>query len=96
MNRHKRLLLVNHIAFYLLLSLGALTLLFNILGLWAGWHLVGFAFFFLILPTIVLHIFVLFYSFKKDKRYKKISIIKLGISIAVIIFTLTVSATWFW
>ena len=73
--------------------LAALTLLFNLLGMWALWHLAGFAFALWVifggLPLILSTICAF------DLKSKKYIIINLS-NIAVILFTVFVSATWMW
>ena len=89
----KFLLFCNFCISMILWLLGTLTLLFNLLGMWTLWHLAGFAFalwvivcaFPLILSTICAF----------GLKSKKYIIINLS-NIAVILFTVFVSATWMW
>ena len=77
--------------------LGILTLLFNILGLWAPWHLAGFGWLFSIPVVAVFQLFAILFSLdEKNKKLFLINLLSLVISIAVALFTYHVSTTWFW
>ncbi len=81
--------------------LGILTFLFNILGLWAPWHLAGFGFVLFIPIPIILNIVAIIFSAVNEeknirRKYLIINSISLGITLFFIAFTVIVSAGWFW
>lgn len=81
--------------------LGILTFLFNILGLWAPWHLACFGFVLFIPIPIILNIVAIIFSAVNEeknirRKYLIINSISLGISLLFIAFTVIVSAGWFW
>ena len=75
--------------------LGFLILLFNILGLWVAWHLAGFSFYLFIYVSLISSILSLMFSFKEKKLFINNLIITI-ISIFIVLFTIKVSARWFW
>ena len=97
MIRKSKITIIHLIFSCILWLLGILTLLFNILGLWAPWHLAGFGFVFFIPLPIVFSIasLIVTYSNSNEKAIKFNWII-LAISIIFIIITIKISATWFW
>lgn len=96
-NTAKRCTIVNYIFSGILWILGILTLLFNILGLWAAWHLVGFGFVFYIIFTIPPMLIAIIVScIEKDKKMLLLNFIALVCSFILAIFTIFISSTWFW
>ena len=92
-----RCTVVNYVMSGVLWLLGILTLLFNILGLWAPWHLAGFAFVFYIPIIVILQIIAIIFScVAKNKKIIIMNFASLVISIAFALFTFFVSAKWFW
>ena len=69
-NTAKKITIVSYILSGILWLLGMLTLLFNVLGLWAAWHLAGLGFIFYIpvpiIPAILF--FQLFFLVFRKKR----------------------------
>ena len=85
---------------YVLLSilwLGALvTLLFNILGLWAAWHLAGFGtLFYLPIPTVPFILSIVFSIIAKERKLIAANFISLSVTFAALLVWI-VSTTWFW
>ena len=77
--------------------LGILTLLFNVLGLWAPWHLAGFGFvLYTPIPSVTQIIAIVFSCIEKNKKRIVINIVSLAISIAFVLLTFLVSSNWFW
>ena len=88
---------INYVLSSVLWLLGILTLLFNIVGLWAPWHLAGFGFVFYIpVPIIPQIIAIVFSCVEKDKKTIIMNFVSLAVSIAFVLFTIFVSSTWFW
>ena len=92
---------LNYITSGVLWILGLLTLLFNISGLWKAWHLAGFGVVFVAPFAIIVNIVALVCSViiteKPQKRkYLIINGIAFAVSVFFVIFTVLVSATWFW
>ena len=88
---------VNYILSSILWLLGILTLLFNLLGLWAPWHLVGFGFiFYAPVPLIPLILSIVFSCVSKEIKLIVMNGVSLLISIGCILFTVFVSTGWFW
>lgn len=79
--------------------LGLLTALFNICGLWAPWHIAGFAFilycFIPVVPQIVSFVIAFFAEDKKGK-YITLNAIASGLTFFWILFTVFVSSYWFY
>ena len=77
--------------------LGLLMLLFNILGLWAPWHLAGFSFLFFTPVSVVLTVLAMVFSgTSKETKLVVINSVFTVISIGCVLFTFFVSGTWFW
>lgn len=96
-NKVKIFTVINYVALSILLLLAILTLLFNVLGLWAPWHLAGFGFIFFVPVSILIQIFALAYSnASNEKKYKIANFISLAISIGLVLLTVYVSSTWLW
>jgi hypothetical protein len=77
--------------------LAVLTLAFNILGLWAPWHLAGFGFvFYLPIPTIAS--ICSFVASVKEKKAGLVfkTLLYILVNAAITAFTVFVSSTWFW
>lgn len=88
---------INLILSFVLWILGALTFAFNVIGLWAPWHLAGFGFvFYLIIPAVAGAI-SLFVSIK-NRNFKNVllNLLIILFNIIVTLFTVLISATWFW
>lgn len=95
-NKVKVFTVINYIALGILLLLAILTLLFNIFGLWAPWHIAGFGFIFFIPVSIVIQILALAYSnTSNEKKYKVANCISLAISVCLVLLT-CVSSAWLW
>ena len=89
--------IINYILSSILWLLGVLTLLFNIVGLWAPWHLAGFGFVFYIpVPTISQVLAIVFSCVEKHKKTMIMNFVSLAVSISLVVFTVFVSSTWFW
>lgn len=92
----KILTIVNSIISSILWLLGILTLLSNILDFWVLWHLSGFGFIFWAPLNLVSSIVAICNSYKViEKKYLIANLCSLVISILFVIFTITVSSTWF-
>lgn len=77
--------------------LAALTLAFNIIGLWGPWHLAGFGFvFYLPIPTIALISSFITSVRERNGKYVFKNILYFFVNVAITLFTVVVSATWFW
>lgn len=90
-------MVINLILSFVLWILGALTFAFNAIGLWAPWHLAGFGFvFYLIIPAVAGAI-SLFVSIK-NRNFKNLllNLLIILFNIIVTLFTVSISATWFW
>ena len=88
---------INYILSSILWLLGVLTLLFNIVGLWAPWHLAGFGFIFYVpVPTISQVLAIVFSCVEKHKKTMIMNFVSLAVSISLVVFTVFVSSTWFW
>lgn len=88
---------INCILSSILWLLGILTLLFNILGLWAPWHLAGFGFVFYIpIPIISQVLAIVFSCVENNIKTIIVNFVSLVISIAYVFLTIFVSSTWFW
>ena len=97
----KKLTTTNYIASAILWCLGLLVLLFNLLGLWDAWVLVGLIFHFVVLVPLVIAIVALSKSVKlTDAAQKKACTLHNGIVLAISAvmsaLTLFVFSTWFW
>ena len=79
----------------ILWGMGILTLIFNVLGLWAPWHLAGFGFVFFIPVTLIFSLLSLVFSYK-EKKLLLYNLLFIGVSIIFIVFTVNVSTSWFW
>ena len=88
---------INFIIHCLYWFLGLLFLLFNAFGLWKPWHLLGFSFF-LFIPIVIISSIctIIVLADKYEKKLLINNFIYLGISIAVGVFSVLVSAGWFW
>ena len=96
-NTAKIITIVSYILSGILWLLGILTLLFNVLGLWAAWHLAGFGFIFYIpVPIIPAILSIVFSCISKEKKFIVMNCISLSVSIGLIPLTIFVSSTWFW
>ena len=88
---------ISYALLMILYAFGGLTLLFNLIGLWAPWHLAGFGYFFF-LPIPAISLIVSFFTslFEGDGRmiFKNLRLIIF--TVAVTCFTVYISATWFW
>lgn len=90
---------VNLIFSGILWLLGLLVFIFNVCGLWAAWHIAGFGVIFYIPFPLASQIIALAYSFldaDAGRKCKIINSVSLAVSVAVTVFTVTVSAGWFW
>ena len=81
--------------------LAFLILLFNLLGFWTAWHLVGFSWLFYNVLVYLSFIYAIIFSFFSDTWKRRIFHIILNssfllINILVAVFTVFVSSTWFW
>ncbi len=86
---------VSFVLALILWILGVLTFLFNYLGLWVEWHLAGFAFvFYLIIPAIA-HLVALGKSIGRGGQFF-FNLLTTAISVIVTLFTVHISAGWFW
>ena len=95
--KSKLITLINFILSFILWLLGIFTLVFNILGLWIPWHLAGFAFIFyapIPLVTAIISLILCYKSFNNKLFLKNLT--SLLITIIFILFTMFVSAEWFW
>jgi len=89
--------ITNYILSSILWLLGILTLLFNVLGLWAPWHLAGFGFIFYIpVPAISQILAIVFSCVEKHKKTIIMNFVSLIVSISFVLLTVFVSSTWFW
>ena len=96
-NTAKKITIVSYILSGILWLLGILTLLFNVLGLWAAWHLAGFGFIFYIpVPIIPAILSIVFSCISKEKKFIVMNCISIAVSIGFIFLTIFVSSTWFW
>ena len=96
-NTAKGFTVINYILSSILWLLGVLTLLFNIVGLWAPWHLAGFGFIFYVpVPTISQVLAIVFSCVEKHKKTMIMNFVSLAVSISLVVFTVFVSSTWFW
>lgn len=96
MRKAKVFTVINFVLSGILWLLGILTLLFNILGLWAPWHLAGFAFIFYIPIPAISQFLAIFFCNTTEKKLFTMNLISFGISIAFVLLTVLVSAEWFW
>lgn len=82
---------------FILALLGILVFLCNVIGLWKIWQLAGFAFIFFVPITILLFITALVLScISKDIKFIIINTCLGLFTILFSVFTIIVSATWFW
>lgn len=96
-NTAKRITIINYILSGILWLLGILTLMFNVLGLWAPWHLAGFGFIFYIpVPIIPAIISIVSSCSSKEIKYIIMNFVSVAVSIGFILLTVFVSAGWFW
>ena len=87
---------VSYILSGILWLLGILTLLFNVLGLWAAWHLAGFGFIFYIpVPIIPAILSIVFSCISKETKLIVMNCISVAVSIGFILLTIFLSSTWF-
>ncbi|MBQ7378883.1 MAG: hypothetical protein IJW70_04295 [Clostridia bacterium] len=87
---------INYVLLGILWLGGILTLLFNVLGLWAPWHLAGFGtLFYLPVPVIPFILSVVFSLVAKERKMIIANFISLGITFAAL-FVWLLSTTWFW
>jgi hypothetical protein len=97
MNKAKTATAVNYILSGVLWLLALLTLVLNICGAWALWHLAGFAFFLYIPVSSLSQIITIVRCYDiEDKKALWKNVLSLLISIVVILFTVFVSSTWFY
>ena len=85
---------------YVLLSIlwlcAILTLLFNLLGLWAPWHLAGFGtLFYLPVPAAPFGLAVVFSYITEQRKLIVANFISLGVTFVALCVWL-ISTTWFW
>ena len=80
-----------------LFVLGALTLLFNLLGKWWPWNAAAGSFILFMPPTVPVHVLSCVFACK-SKFTKRIvaSIVLAAVTFLLVIFTVSVSMTWFW
>ena len=91
------LTIINYILSGILWLLGILTFLFNVLGLWVPWHLAGFGFIFYIpIPIIPLLLAIVFSCIAKNIKMMILNFASLALSVGFVVFTVFVSAGWFW
>ena len=89
--------IINYILSGILWLLGILTLLFNILGLWALWHLAGFGFIFYVpVPVIPMLLAIVFSCIAKSTKMMILNFVSLAVSLGFVLFTIFVSVGWFW
>ena len=76
---------------------GALTLLFNLLGKWWPWNAAAAGFILLMPVTIPIHVLSCVFACK-SKLTKRIvaSFVLAAVTFLLVIFTVSVSMTWFW
>jgi hypothetical protein len=96
MRKAKVFTIVNYVLSGILWLLGILTLLFNSLGLWGPWHFAGFCFLFYIPVPAVSQFLAIFFCNSAEKKLTNMNSISLIISAGFILFTVFVSARWFW
>lgn len=94
-NNNEILTKLNLIFSSILWVLSFLIFLFNLLGLWAPWHLAGYAALFYSPFSIVLSILSIVLTVKEKKVFIK-NLIFLGISVFSILFFVLVTLNWFW
>ncbi len=88
---------INLVLSGILWLLGLLTLLFNLLGLWAPWHLAGFAFVFYIPVPILPAILSLVACWLAEKwKLLIFNAASVAVSVGFCLLTIFVSAGWFW
>ncbi len=96
-NAAKIMTIISYIFSGILWLLGILTLVFNILGLWAPWHLAGFGFIFYIpVPIIPAILSIVFSCVSKEIKLIIMNSISAVVSIGFILLTVFVSSGWFW
>ncbi len=96
MMKAKTITVINYVLSGILWLLGLLTLLFNILGLWVQWHLAGFGFIYYIPVPAGAQLFAIITCDGTAKKFLKLNLFSLGISVGFVLLTLFVSTSWFW
>lgn len=96
MVKAKTITVINYVLSGILWLLGLLTLLFNVLGLWVPWHLAGFGFMFYIHIPAISQVLALFACYGAEKKFLRLNLFSLGISVGFVLLTLFVSTSWFW
>ena len=93
----KKFTINNYIFSGILWILAILTLLFNALGLWEPWQLVGYMFVFYTPISVVISVRSVVFSYRsKQTKSITLNLISLVISLIFVLFTVFVSTTWFW
>ena len=88
---------INYVFSSILWLLGILTFAFNLFGLWAPWHLAGFGFVFYIpVPIIPLIVAIVLSFMAKDIKTIILNLGSVVVSVFFALFTVFVSAGWFW
>ncbi|MBE6130728.1 MAG: hypothetical protein E7183_03325 [Erysipelotrichaceae bacterium] len=101
MNSKKIITLINYIFSSIAWLLTLLFFLFNLFGLFDLWHLTGYLFIFYMPISIVLSVIATIISVNNyikltDVKYLFWNFMSLMITTISIIFTIFVSANWFW
>jgi hypothetical protein len=88
--------IINYVFLSILWLCAILTLLFNLLGLWAPWHLAGFGtLFYLPVPTLPFILATVFSIVAEERKLIVANFISLGVTFAALCVWL-ISTTWFW
>ncbi len=96
MTKAKAFTVINYVLSAVLWLLGILTLLFNVLGHWTAWQLVGFGFMFYIPVPVISQFLAIYFCNTAEKKLLAINLISFAISIAFVLLTVFVSTKWFW
>ena len=88
---------INYVTSGILWCLGVLTLLFNLFGLWAPWHLAGFGFlFFLPVALVPMLVSLVLSCVAGERKFIILNLVALAISVGFAALTFFVSTYWFW
>ena len=88
--------IINYVVLSFLWLGALLTLLFNLFGLWAAWHLAGFGtLFYLPVPSVPFGIAVVLSCISEERKLIVANFVSLGITFAALLVWI-VSTTWFW
>ena len=89
--------IINYISQAILILLAFLTFLFNYLGLFMVWNLVGFAFiFYCALPLLVNIAAIVISIINKNPKMILLNLITLIPYVISVYITVYISSTWFW